>query len=518
MEQAYKDGSADRCGRYATSRPLAAGLDWLAKNYDVRRNPNHHSYHFYWLYGVERAGMLSGLKYFGPHDWYREGAAYLVARQAGNGSWNGSVIDTAFGLLFLAKGRRPVIMNKLKWSDDNQWNLDRHDCENLVAFLGDKLGERVSWQIVPKNAEVEEWLDAPILYFNGHRFPEFRDADVVKLQRFVEGGGLLYIEACCSKAAFVEGFEKFARRAFPDSPLRDLDASHPVWNAMFALKPGRFSLKGIDVGCRTSIIFAPVDLSCLWEQVEHELSEEAYQIGANIAAYATGREPLRDKLAVVRLPEKREPGESAVPPTAALRFAHLAHTGDWRPDPHALEHLAELLTEKAGVDVVTQAVPLRPDDTRLRAHPISYLTGHHAFEMKDGEIQALRDYLDRGGFLFADACCGRDKFDASFRTLTTKLYPESALKRIPGDHAIIAGKPGYDLSRVSYRPTLAAEQPNLKQVMLEGIEHEGRLVVVYSKYGFTCGLEDHQCYSCRGLAPDDARRLAVNIVLYALSR
>ena len=35
----------------------------------------------YYLYGVERAGRLSAQRFFGPHDWYREGAAYFVDGQ-----------------------------------------------------------------------------------------------------------------------------------------------------------------------------------------------------------------------------------------------------------------------------------------------------------------------------------------------------------------------------------------------------------------------------------------------------
>ena len=37
----------------------------------------------YYLYGVERVGRLTGRRFIGGHDWYREGADYLV-RQQGN--------------------------------------------------------------------------------------------------------------------------------------------------------------------------------------------------------------------------------------------------------------------------------------------------------------------------------------------------------------------------------------------------------------------------------------------------
>ncbi len=84
---------------------------------------------YYAMYGVERIGVASGRKYFGSVDWYKQGAQYLVSNQKPDGSWTGnlatmgvtptttigSVPETAFGLLFLVRGRAPVMMNKLAY-------------------------------------------------------------------------------------------------------------------------------------------------------------------------------------------------------------------------------------------------------------------------------------------------------------------------------------------------------------------------------------------------------------------
>ena len=41
------------------------------------------------LYGIERAGRLTGRRFFGDKDWYRVGCEYLVAAQNRDGSWGG---------------------------------------------------------------------------------------------------------------------------------------------------------------------------------------------------------------------------------------------------------------------------------------------------------------------------------------------------------------------------------------------------------------------------------------------
>lgn len=72
-----------------------------------------------YLYGLERAGDLLGLRFFGKHDWYREGAEFLIGAQQAGGSWPGvakgapnahgetELLRTCFALLFLKRATIP---------------------------------------------------------------------------------------------------------------------------------------------------------------------------------------------------------------------------------------------------------------------------------------------------------------------------------------------------------------------------------------------------------------------------
>jgi hypothetical protein len=516
-EHGYSNGQAPNCGKYAYNRSVVRGIEWLASHFDVAQNPPRGNYYYYYLYGLERVGILSGLKYIGKHDWYREGAAELVQRQRQNGQWRemDEVVDTSFALLFLGKGHRAVLFNKLKWAADDRWNQDRNDINNLVLAIGDKLGEPVSWQVVDLDAPLEEWLTAPILYFNGHVFPTFTAEQAKKLAEFVRQGGAILAEACCSRPEFRAGFEKFAAQTFPDTPLRRLAPDHPVYHSYSDI-PKNVELFGIDIACRTSIIFMPHDVSCLWEQVDvPTLSQRAFALGTNIAAYFVGRQKLPDKLDAVHI--VRTEDDNTPPPPSALYIGQIMHNGDWRPDPKALPNLARFLRDQADVDIVLQSFPLQLTDKALREHPVVFMTGHYPFTLTDEEIKALRDYLERGGFLFADACCGRRAFDASFREMAATLFPDHKLTPLPPTHPILSGELGFKLDRVQYRPTVLAEQPNLATPVLEGITIKDRTVLVYSPYSIGCPIDGHACYTCRGLESEDAKKLAANIVLYALS-
>ena len=76
IESCYRAHSQDR-------ERIDNGVDWLRRHFTVQGNPSssaRHSrlWHYYYLYGLERAGRLSARRKIGEHDWYREGAKFLV--------------------------------------------------------------------------------------------------------------------------------------------------------------------------------------------------------------------------------------------------------------------------------------------------------------------------------------------------------------------------------------------------------------------------------------------------------
>jgi hypothetical protein len=89
------------------------GLEWLAKNFAVDGNPGAgRRFLGYYLYGLERVGALAETERIGDHDWYREGARFLVDGQSKAGHWapslGGGAAQTCFALLFLRRATAPV--------------------------------------------------------------------------------------------------------------------------------------------------------------------------------------------------------------------------------------------------------------------------------------------------------------------------------------------------------------------------------------------------------------------------
>lgn len=93
------------------------GWAWLFDRWTVKGNPAHgREWLYYYLYGIERSAMLDGVARVGDHDWYWEGATYLVSNQTSDGMWftrNGvAFYDVCFAILFLKRATVRVATGK----------------------------------------------------------------------------------------------------------------------------------------------------------------------------------------------------------------------------------------------------------------------------------------------------------------------------------------------------------------------------------------------------------------------
>ncbi|MDH3590358.1 MAG: NPCBM/NEW2 domain-containing protein [Planctomycetota bacterium] len=89
--------------RRRTRTGIRDALAWLEEYYDLSANPFYGTAWLnYYLFNLERVGVLLDQRYLGTRDWYREGCERFFEVQFKNGAFGG-VIDTAFALLFMKK-------------------------------------------------------------------------------------------------------------------------------------------------------------------------------------------------------------------------------------------------------------------------------------------------------------------------------------------------------------------------------------------------------------------------------
>ena len=569
-DAAVLDGRIQCCGTGTDDEAIAKGLKWLGKKFSVVQNPGSTGWGLYYLYGLERVGRMSGQRFFGEganqHDWYREGAEHLLTvNDKFSGYWKGTgagennpVISTALAMLFLSKGRRPVVISKLQYQNDSRdWDLHRRAIQNLTSRLEKPFKRELSWQSIDfvrhddvagrgskLNPTLADLLESPILFISGSQTLKLDDEQVNLLREYVNQGGFLFAEACegdgCGRGTFDQDFRSLMKKMFPESELRRLPPDHAVWYAEQTVNPkhlpadDQFWLWGLDACCRTSVVYCPRSLSCRWE-VSHPYRELNYpqkvkdeieacvRIGENVVAYATNRQ-LKEKLEKPQITLQKK---DEITGRGTLVVPKLNHGGGADDATNALSNLLGVFEKQLEMKVDSKhRPPMAATDPKLLDYPILFMHGRRAFTWTTAERKAIKTYLDRGGFLFADSICASKEFSDSVRAEMKAIYPESQFVRIPTTHQLLSTEfHGFDVTTVTLRdPQLREEGDALTAKLvktaplLEGLDLGGRTAVILSPYDISCALEKGASLECKGYIPQDAARIGANVILFGLQQ
>ena len=547
-------GEVQCCGaENEDAERIERGLDWLGDNFTVVHNPVFRQYHLYYIYALERVGRLTGRRFIGDYDWYREGASYLInvmqdkigGRIVAAGSIQGNAYsETAFALLFLAKGKRQTIISRLKFRGVGEdWNKHSAAVQHLTAHTEAAWKRDLSWQNIDlSKAKLEDLLETPVLFISGTKAPRFTRAQKKLLKDYVEQqGGFIFAEACngngCDGREFEAYFQQLAVELF-DQPLEKLPPEHPIWYAESRIVPSDLPdgawLYGVQTCCRLGVVFSSYSLSCRWElnlpygikpnysqEVQSDL-DTATKIGLNVLAYATGKE-LKEKLDAVTILEEVE---DKTPTDRGVFFLPtLRHNAGADDAPKSVPNLVQWLNRANPFRMNSEKRFVGISESELAKYPIVYVHGRGKLAFTEPQREVLKNYLDNGGFIFCDAICADQQFADSFRQ-EMRLILGEPLARLPagsqGKHPIFSKNfSGFDLNRVSViDPDRSGDNivsaTRLQPPLLEAGKVRGRIAVIFSPLDLSCALESKHSLQCHGYVREDAARIGINVLLYAL--
>src|SRR5262249_54294866 len=337
-------------------------------------------------------------------------------------------------------------------------------------------------------------------------------------------GGPLLAAACCGRTEFARAFKAELDRMFPKRPLDQLEMDHPIFRAFYKYTSvntiryvmgvkseaqGPPEVMGMNLGCRAAVIFTPWDMSCGWDNHTHEhgarlLPGDAIRLGINLVSYVAALRQLAEVQSVTR-----EINSTTDRKRQQFTIAQLRPHGDWNPDanstPQWLRHLASESSLAVNFDVkAVDAV-----ETMLAAQPFVYLTGFRDPRLSEEEVGALRRHLQAGGFLFINNCSGYNAFDRHVRATVARLFPDQKLTEVPANHPLF--RSFYSITNAKDRQSGEERKPEL-----EGISIKNRLVLVYSKNDMITQLKQVSDPFGNGYDAETCRKLAVNVVAYAL--
>jgi hypothetical protein len=143
------------------------------------------------------------------------------------------------------------------------------------------------------------------------------------------------------------------------------------------------------------------------------------------------------------------------------------------------------------------------------------MSGQRDFTFSDAANKRLREYFDHGGVLVADCAVGSSEFDVAFRKAIAKIYPDHPLAPLPLDHPLFTFL--YDVRRVDLAPLGQQLLPDMHSPVLEAVQVDGMLPVIYSPLSMSAGWEQLPRAYDKGYADVDALKIGVNVFMYAVT-
>ena len=497
-------------------------INWLNINYQIERIPKYiwmsmPGQIYYYLFCLERMCESAGIDKLANQDCHAQICKLLLSSQKANGSWNDSIIDTSLAILTLAKGSSPIVINRVELSPDRMGkrSLLPRDAFNIVRWLSRKWGKIVSWQAIPINS-IRKLPNTSLLYIHEPQNPPLPKELEGNLWNFTQRGGVCLIQASGEKGRAADALADYLLKLMPDYHKEILTPDHPLLTVRYNLQSQPIP-KIICIGdrCRTRIFIASDDISRFWAKGANSNTEPYFQLAANLILYAGGGKLTPPRFA------RRKWFPPPPPPKKFIKIARLKYGGDYNVCPAAIRNVSAVLGHSLNV-ALKRIPPVDPDKPIDPTITVLWLTGNVPPKFTERQLANLRKYIIAGGTLFIDPAIGRREFYQAARDVIQHLFPNNQLIQLPAENPIItgefAGGIGADLRKVRLIKPGMKDPPIPAPVKLDAVFLGERAAVILSQFGITMSCQADPCYENYGYLPDDARKIALNVTLYAATR
>jgi hypothetical protein len=426
----------------------------------------------------------------------------------------------------------PVLLTKIRTADAEDWARTPHDLKKLLEWMSGEMEASFSSNIKTWSEVSTNPRENPVLYRSGYKPFKLTPEEAGRMREYVRNGGTILFNALVGHPDFYQSAVEAARQILPENPVYRLRLDHPVFRSYHEIKQVKYRqraiddgvvsdnfpwIDGVDIDNRTAIIISRFDIAMGWEKNRHDSwgyeDSDARRLGANLVSYVTAmQEAGRSAGKSVELADA--PGSKA----GSLRIGWIAHAGPWKTRPAAMPMLLRKLNEITGAPVSFEWRDVALSDASMFETPMLYLTGTTDFVLGENERANLRQFLLKGGVLFAEAGDGRSSFDTAFRAEMAKVLPENPLTPVPADSSFFR-EPNM-LAAVNARPALAALLDNRRRIAPELFVSEvnGATAVIYSPRDLAAGWEQAPAPYAIGYEAADSTALGVNILFHALVR
>jgi hypothetical protein len=523
-----------RCSAYmapaAQLRGATRALEWLEKNYQEQTKDEGSVVGTADPYlepaRMQLLGGISGLSHFHEKVHFDEEARTLLenydkasglfgVRGAGRTFAQApSLLRTADALSILGAGAAPTVCQRIIAGDaSNHWGEYRGDAQHLVRYLASQRDRQFNWRRTSIDREVRELVEVPITILSVLGPFNWSQAEWQKVRDYCLAGGSVVIDIAEEAQGQRDAVLSALKQTFPEYPLAELPPDAPILTPLPSplgkggAEGGRLKVPGIQAlgnGFRHFLFLPKQSWSCQWHLNQVDEHKEAFAFMNNLLTYATDDTPPRSSFAVSTYAVGSVPSKSVK--------AHRLQIGSSVPAyPNLVQTMDRLMRSNYRLAITEPSDPKEADLVWVNVAGPNPPSEPQRAEMLD----ALRG----GKYLFVDVVSGNKDWDDGFRTALKQMDAGITLEKLSrGDPVFtgeIPGTQGFDAVKVNFRRALHTRFSTAGRCDLYAILAKGKPVGVYSAYDISSGIGYHYFPDCRGVTPQHARELAMNVFLAA---
>ena len=192
--------------------------------------------------------------------------------------------------------------------DSGDWDVDIRMPSNVL----NSLVEYTTLRIDPAERVIAladaKMLEAPFCYLAGHKLVQFTPAERSNFERYVRGGGFVFVDDCNHDidGLFAKSFEAELAKMFGAQALKKIPNTHPLYSSFFTFDgpPNTGAelngwgddlvhdyLKAIEMKGRVRVLYSNKDYGCEWDydfRNKRFLAVDNTRFAVNIIQYALG--------------------------------------------------------------------------------------------------------------------------------------------------------------------------------------------------------------------------------------
>ena len=211
--------------------------------------------------------------------------------------------------------------------------------------------------------------------------------------------------------------------------------------------------------------------------------------------------------------------EQGRPRGSEFVFARLRYdSGDWDYNPKVAANVLNSVLEYTTIPVYPQEVVITLASEDLLAFPFLFMTGHKLVRFSPKDREQLKTFVEEGGLLFSDDCNHdvNGLYARSFeQEMKATFSDKGAMPKLSARHPLYRSFFVFEDGPPTTSHELNGWGDEIVHDYLRGIDHRGRIGVLYSNKDYGCEWD----YDWRNkrFQREDNTKFSVNIVVYAMT-